>query len=882
MLDCFGIYSAIRDESGQIIDFRFDYLNAAAMESNEMTPADLSKRLCEVFPAHHTAGLLEDYCRVVETGEPLSKENLVYSDVFGAQHLTRAYDIRANKLDDGFVASWRDVTARKQAEVALQEANQRITTIWESMTDAYVTLDRKWRITCTNSAATEVVRQLANLEPAEFLGQSYWEVFPSVVGTMLDREFRRAIAEQIPVHFELLYNPSGNWFEIHAYPSQAGLGIYFRDISDRKRIEAERQRAEETIQQKLAEIEVIYNTAPIGLCFLDRELRFVRMNEQLAEINGLSIVEQIGHTVQEVLPELGEIQAPLFQQVMESGVPILDLEVEGTTPAHPGIQRHWLVSYYPLKALDRQVLGINIMVQEITERKQTEAALRESERRFRAVFDQTFELMGMISLEGILLDANQAALDSIAAQSIDIIGKPFWEAPWWTHSEFLQDQLKDAIAQATTGEFIRYEVQFPSATGEIMTTDFSLKPVFDEAGQVVMLVAEARDISDRKAAEAERVQLLREAEAANRSKDEFVAMVAHELRSPLNSIAGWSKLLQTRKFDEATVAKALDTIYRNTQTQVQLVEDLLDISRMVKGTLQIHSTPLNLVDVVRASLEIIRPAAEAKQIQLEAQLSLTAQLSGDINRLQQIVINLLTNAIKFTEGAGRVEVSLMQIDDQVELRIQDSGKGIAAEVLPFIFERFKQGQQNTGSKDGLGLGLAIVKKLVELHNGTIAAESLGVGQSATFIVRFPVLKAIDLTISSDDARTINQAALAGVRIFVVDDELDMLDLITFFLEEYGAEVRSASSAAATLERLPEFKPDILISDIAMPNGNGYELLEQLKARSDRDIPAIALTAYSSATYEERSLQAGFQQHLTKPVEPEVLVAAIISLVRERK
>jgi CheY-like chemotaxis protein len=226
MLDCFGIYSAIRDEAGRITDFQIDYLNTTALEDAQLTTADLGKGLCTLFPAHHETGLFDDYCRVIETGEPLVKENLIYTDQFGIQQLTKAYDIRANKLRDGFVLSWRNVTDRKQAEMKAQEANQQITAIWESMTDAYVTLDRNWRVVYANSAATQVIYQLTQLEPAKFLGKTHWELFPWSVGQTVEQEYWRAMRERVAVHFEMYYEPTGDWFEIHTYPSEVGLGIY--------------------------------------------------------------------------------------------------------------------------------------------------------------------------------------------------------------------------------------------------------------------------------------------------------------------------------------------------------------------------------------------------------------------------------------------------------------------------------------------------------------------------------------------------------------------------------------------------------------------------------------------------------------------------------
>lgn len=403
------------------------------------------------------------------------------------------------------------------------------------------------------------------------------------------------------------------------------------------------------------------------------------------------------------------------------------------------------------------------------------------------------------------------------------------------------------------------------------------------------------DISERKQIESERSQLLAEAEAANRSKDEFVALVAHELRSPLNAIMGWAKLLQTRQFDAVTTKKALETIVRNTQSQVQLVEDLLDISRMVRGTLHLTTTPVNLVNVIETTLETVRPTAEAKQIQLEAQIHNIAPVFGDFHRLQQLVLNLLTNSIKFTPEGGQVQVLLEQYHSQARIQVRDTGKGISPDFLPYIFERFRQDQQNTTAKQGLGLGLTIVKHIVEMHNGTVTVESQGEGQGATFTVMLPLLESKEVeeprikenTVSTSllphVSTTNSQSPLTKLRVLLVDDEPDMLSLTAFILNQYGAIAHTATNVTSALEELREFQPQILISDIAMPEQDGYVLLQQMRnIYPEGQIPAIALTAYASSSRQEQSLRAGFLIHLTKPVEPEALVKAILSTIERRE
>ncbi len=372
-----------------------------------------------------------------------------------------------------------------------------------------------------------------------------------------------------------------------------------------------------------------------------------------------------------------------------------------------------------------------------------------------------------------------------------------------------------------------------------------------------------------------------EAETANRIKDEFLAVLSHELRSPLNPILGWARLLRTRKFDELVTQQALETIERNAKLQTQLIEDLLDVSRILRGKLSLNVVPVNLAKIVEASLETVRLAAEAKNIQihsiLDAQVSLIA---GDAARLQQIVWNLLANAIKFTPNGGLVEVRLDCIDNQAQIQITDMGKGISPQFLPYVFESFCQEDSKTTRQfGGLGLGLAIVRHLTELHGGTVTAASPGEDLGATFTVKLPLLT------SSDATPTQPQEAhqffdLTGLKVLAVDDEVDSQALVSFTLQQAGATVSTANSVATALNLIQQTLPDVLVCDIGMPEMDGYMLLKQLRSHSPErggQIPAIALTAYAGETNERLALAAGFQLHLSKPVEPEKLVQAIASL-----
>jgi CheY-like chemotaxis protein/two-component sensor histidine kinase len=364
-------------------------------------------------------------------------------------------------------------------------------------------------------------------------------------------------------------------------------------------------------------------------------------------------------------------------------------------------------------------------------------------------------------------------------------------------------------------------------------------------------------------------------------KDEFLAVLSHELRSPLNPILGWSRLLQKGKLDEAKIAQALATIERNAKLQAELIEDLLDVSRILRGKLSLNVSPVNLASIIKAALETVRLAAEAKSITVEVNLAPNVKpVSGDTTRLQQVVWNLLSNAVKFTPTGGRVTVRLEQVDTHAQITVSDNGKGIPSAFLPYVFDYFRQADSATTRKfGGLGLGLAIVRHLVELHGGTVQADSLGEGQGATFIVELPLMP---ISAAENQQQQFPQSSLnlQGIRVLVVDDDTDTREFLVFLLEQAGASVISASSAGEALRELTQFKPDILLSDIGMPDMDGYMLMRQVRALPSEQggqIPAIALSAYAGELNQQQAIAAGFQRHLAKPVEPEELIRIITSL-----
>jgi CheY-like chemotaxis protein len=394
----------------------------------------------------------------------------------------------------------------------------------------------------------------------------------------------------------------------------------------------------------------------------------------------------------------------------------------------------------------------------------------------------------------------------------------------------------------------------------------------------------AEELARRTAIALDNAQLYQEAQQANQTKDEFLAIVSHELRNPLNSMLGKAQLLQKRKFEDPTISRAHEIIARNARLQNKLIEDLLDVSRIIQNRLEISRQPVHLVPIIDAAIETLQPNAQDKRIDIVSKLdSAVGQVLGDVDRLSQIVSNLLSNAIKFTPHGGRVEVCLKQVGSLAQITVTDNGQGIRADFLPFIFERFRQADASkTRAHTGLGLGLAIVRYLVELHGGSVYAASEGEGKGATFTVQLPIhddafLTDEDPTAGSQDVQV---PVLAGLRILVVDDDLDNRELIAFILEQQQAQVTAAESAAVAFDIIAQTDIDLLISDVGMPDEDGYSLIRRirtLQSPQKRRIPAIALTAFAKEEDQQASTAAGFQRHLSKPVNPDDLIEVIANL-----
>lgn len=463
------------------------------------------------------------------------------------------------------------------------------------------------------------------------------------------------------------------------------------------------------------------------------------------------------------------------------------------------------------------------------------------------------------------------------------------------------DRLRQALEQGKPfhGEAINYHKD-----GSEYYVEWNITPIRNASHDVTHFVAIQRDITDRKQLEEEREQLLRqeqaardEAEAANRTKDDFLAMLSHELRTPLTPILGWAKVLRTKTLPEAKFQEALETIEQNAKLQAQLVDDLLDLSRIVQGKLTLNLESVSLVKPITDALDTVRLAADAKSIRIKTNLNLNVgQIMGDAGRLQQVIWNLLTNAIKFTSPEGSITVSLERIPTNfakrspserggahgtAQITVSDTGQGIDPDFLPFVFDRFRQEDSSiTRQFGGLGLGLSLSRQLIEAHGGTIAATSAGAGQGTTITIQLPLSPN---TASSEPMPAESSVFdLYGVRVLVVEDEPSTLKFIVFLLEQEGAIVTGVPSTQEALHALEQAPFDILVSDIGLQGIDGYALLRQIRTASHsrkisecvRQIPAIALTAYASESNRQKALETGYQQHLVKPIEPETLIRAI--------
>jgi PAS domain S-box-containing protein len=536
-------------------------------------------------------------------------------------------------------------------------------------------------------------------------------------------------------------------------------------------------------------------------------------------------------------------------------------------------------------------------------RTRVETDMRDEQRRTQAIVDTALDAIVGMDHRGVITAFNPAAERIFGYSRSQVIGRELSDL---LIPPELRQQHRDGLARYRAtghGPFIdrRVETRGWRADGQDFPVEVAITRVSDDPPTFTGFV---RDLTSRVQAQQERETLLqrelsalRDAESANRAKDDFLATLSHELRTPLNAILGWTRMLLDGTMDENSSRKALQVIDRNAHLQAQLVADILDVSRIITGGLRLHWQPVDLGSVIGATLDAVRPAADAKQVQLRSRLDTVARLTeGDPQRLQQIVWNLLSNAVKFTPAGGTISIELDDIGDGgIRIRVQDSGAGIEPAFLPHVFERFRQADNSVSRQHGgLGLGLAIVRHLVELHGGTVRADSPGVGQGSVFTIDLPrvdpervgqppTLRSLQaLQAAAGRSHSTNPTLLKWCRVLVVDDEADTRELIAVVLESAGAVVQTASSVSEALGHLKDAQFDVVLADIGMPGVDGYAFIRDVRESeigTDRHLPVAATTAYASQRDRERALAAGFDRHIAKPISPAEVIEAVLSLCR---
>ncbi len=660
---------------------------------------------------------------------------------------------------------------------------------------------------------------------------------------------------------------------------------------------------------RLRVIEAALSSVADFIYAFDRQGRFAYVNKALLDLWGLTLEEAVGKDFFDLhYPvELATTLQRQIEQVFTTGQGLSDETPYTSETGAGGVYEY---RFAPVHAADGSVEYVAGTARDITRQHEAYVALQRSEDNFRTLAEQlrrseerAINVVESIADGFMTVDrnwhityVNPRGVEIIAPlgkSSTSMIGKIFWDEFPDTLGSVFEHSYRRAVHEQVTVSFETYYAPLN------IWTDVRAYPSRD--GLSVYFL----DTTERKQASEEREQLLEseraarsEAERASRLKDEFLATLSHELRTPLGAILGWTYVLRSGKTGDEDLVKGLTVIERNARAQAQLIDDLLDMSRITSGKLRLEVRSLQPESFIDAAIETVMPAAQAKDICIEKVLApLSEPVSGDADRLQQVVWNLLSNAIKFTPRGGCVRVGLVCISDGIEISIADSGQGIAADFLPNVFDRFRQADSSTSRKHaGLGLGLSIVKQLVELHGGTVGVTSAGENQGATFTVALPLQGArkqlgdalpMRLQTFGTPLAEVVTLSLAGLDILVVDDEPDVREIIKLMLENCDANVSAAASAAEALNMIRGRRPDILVSDIGMADVDGYEFLKRVRALESADgehdanpIPAVALTAFARTEDKTKALLAGYIAHVTKPADPAELVATLAAIARQ--
>jgi len=802
--------------------------------------------------------------------------------------------------------------ARHRATERIRLSEAWLSTTLSSIGDGVIATDSTGLVTYANPVA----QGLTGWTEAECVGLHLDSIFRIVNETTrmpVESPVAKVLREGMTVgmaNHTVLLRPDGSELSIEdsAAPIRSsdgtlnGIVLVFRDATEKRTAERERaellrasREAQKDAKEARDHLHALFMQAPAAICVLrGSEHIFELSNPHYTRLVGDRNV--VGMSVRAALPELaGQEFFERLDQVFTTGE-----RFEGKDVAVTLVRKHGELGeayldfvYEPMLNQAGQVDGVLVLATNVTEKVEARRALEkalaeadrlnrslsEAESLLRRLVDNLPELAWSARPDGYIDFYNRRWFDYTGRTAEDMLG---WGWSTVHDPATLGTVIERWEHSIKTGE--RFEMEFPlrGADGNFRWFLTRVEPLRDSSDNIVRWFGTNTDIH-RQREEGQK------AAEANTAKDEFLATASHELRNPLSAILGWARLLRSGSVDQSMFARGLETIERNANAQVQLIDDILDGSRIIAGNLRLEVKPLDLGWVVQTAVEAVRPASNAKQIQITTNLNPTAgHVVGDAERLQQIVWNLLNNAVKFTPNGGKIEISLTRPGTHTQLTVSDSGEGIAPEFLPYIFDRFRQADaSSTRRHGGLGLGLALVRYLVEAHGGTVTAASEGIGRGARFTVHLPV-GALDVdpevTFEPNERSSVRHAILDGVEVLVVDDEADGRDLVATVLRMHGAKVIAAGGAGEALDLFLRNSVSVIVSDLGMPGMDGFELMRRIRSlpgEAGAQVRAIALSAYVREQDRSRAVEAGFQKHVGKPVEPAELVRVVAELAAPR-
>ena len=814
----------------------------------------------------------------------------------------------------------RDISERNRAASERTRIEQQLRQVIDAMSDAFAAVDRTWRFTYVNDRYV----QMAQMPREHLIGRVVWDVFPEATTLRVFDEARRAMADNRPTAVEEYYPPLDIWFHTRIYPTADGLAIFITDVTEGKRIDRIKEESLVTARRLAAIVE----SSDDGIIGMDLDGTITAWNHGAERLYGYDAREAIGRSIRIVVPEGRQEEESEVLARIKRGERVEHFET--IRCRKDGSCVPVSLSLSPIRDDGGNVIGASKIARDITDRRRaTERAafLAEVGAVLAGSLDYATTLKTVVNM-AVPSIADWCAVDILTDErKLERLAVAHVDPAKIDLARTIRSRYEDASSPYSPGSVVRTGT--PAIVKEISDDMIVAAAPGDEErialvrslglrsyiiaplkargrtlGALTLVTAEsgrvyndddfrfAQDVAFRAALAVDNARAYDDAQLANRLKDEFLATLSHELRTPLNAILGYSRLVQSGMLTPDKHTHALQAVERNATALTQIVEDVLDVSRIISGKIRLDVQPVDLPRVVSDAVETVLPAAEAKHIRVHTILDPSAApISGDPDRLQQIVWNLVSNAVKFTPKNGVIQVRLERVNSHVEIIVSDTGVGISPDFLPHIFERFRQADNGTTREHaGIGLGLAIVRHLVELHGGTIHAASGGPEKGSTFRVRLPLMVVHHESPPERRAKPTSEPArtdtplpdLGGLTVLAADDDTDARALVSETLGSRGAKVIVVDSADEAIAALQTIRPDVVITDIGMAHTDGFELLKRIRQSSDqtiREVPAAALTAYARAEDRMKVLQGGFQMHLVKPVDPAELTVAVAVLAK---